>query len=495
MSSRTAKPGNVAAVGAGVSLALMLALAAPAPEATPGTPAATATDEQQTLSAAIAKLNTDIASARDVLAALRRDTADRHTKAIQRLAALRHDVRTLTADLRATCREHEALETRRMETEQYLAEQQAVTEHISQLLHEYRRAFETRISAARAQYYRAGLAAVDEGMASADHAQRLEAGARFLGLAHAYIAEQMGGSAFDGQAVNGSGRLVPGRFAEIGPFVYFATEEGQLAGLAIQRADSTEPFVFDDLPDASSSAGIRQLVFAREGSVPLDITQGAAIQLRQTEETLKEHLQKGGVIMLPLLALAVTCVVLSLYKFCSLLFVSSRGSEERVATIVAALRQGRIEAAMLLVRELRKPLGPVIAEGIEHRGAPKEHIEEIMYERILSQVPALERLLAPLAVCASVAPLLGLLGTVTGMIHTFRLITVFGTGDAKMLSSGISEALITTEVGLMVAIPALLIHAYLSRRVRKAVAATQQASIMFVNGLKLREAPETEHRQ
>jgi biopolymer transport protein ExbB len=108
-----------------------------------------------------------------------------------------------------------------------------------------------------------------------------------------------------------------------------------------------------------------------------------------------------------------------------------------------------------------------------------------MYEQILSQVPLLERFLSPLAVCASVAPLLGLLGTVTGMIHTFNLITVFGTGDAKLLSGGISEALITTEVGLMIAVPALLIHAYLSRRVRRAVALTQQTAIMFVNATKL----------
>jgi biopolymer transport protein ExbB len=134
----------------------------------------------------------------------------------------------------------------------------------------------------------------------------------------------------------------------------------------------------------------------------------------------------------------------------------------------------------------------VLEAGIEHRDAPKEHVEEIMYERLLAQVPKLEQLLAPLAVCASAAPLLGLLGTVTGMIHTFRLITVFGTGDARMLSSGISEALITTEVGLIIAVPALLVHAFLSRRVRKTVADARQASIMFVNGLKLVQARDPE---
>jgi biopolymer transport protein ExbB len=71
-------------------------------------------------------------------------------------------------------------------------------------------------------------------------------------------------------------------------------------------------------------------------------------------------------------------------------------------------------------------------------------------------------------------------------MHTFKLITLFGTGDASRLSSGISEALITTEVGLVIAIPALLIHAYLSRRVRKIVATAQQYALMFVHSVKLR---------
>ena len=73
------------------------------------------------------------------------------------------------------------------------------------------------------------------------------------------------------------------------------------------------------------------------------------------------------------------------------------------------------------------------------------------------------------------------------MIHTFRLITVFGTGDARLLSSGISEALVTTEVGLMIAIPALLFHAYLSRRVRRTVGMTQEVAVAFVNGITLKK--------
>ena len=85
------------------------------------------------------------------------------------------------------------------------------------------------------------------------------------------------------------------------------------------------------------------------------------------------------------------------------------------------------------------------------------------------------------------SPLLGLLGTVTGMISTFHLIAIFGTGDAKLLSGGISEALITTEAGLVVAIPLLLLHAFLSRRVRAITEGLEKSAIRFINTLKTRE--------
>jgi len=130
-----------------------------------------------------------------------------------------------------------------------------------------------------------------------------------------------------------------------------------------------------------------------------------------------------------------------------------------------------------------RPAGPVLMEGIEHHRAPREHLEEIMHERILVQIPYLEKWLPFLAVAAAAAPLLGLLGTVTGMIHTFDLVTIFGSGKAKLLSGGISEALVTTEYGLIIAIPALLVHAYLSRRVRTLINSLDHGSVAFINAV------------
>jgi len=123
----------------------------------------------------------------------------------------------------------------------------------------------------------------------------------------------------------------------------------------------------------------------------------------------------------------------------------------------------------------------MLLAGVEHLSEPTELIEEVMYEKILATKLRLQRFLPFIAISASSAPLLGLLGTVTGMINTFKLITVFGSGDVKTLSSGISEALITTEYGLIVAIPSLLIHAFLSRKARGLTDQMEKAAISFIN--------------
>jgi biopolymer transport protein ExbB len=134
----------------------------------------------------------------------------------------------------------------------------------------------------------------------------------------------------------------------------------------------------------------------------------------------------------------------------------------------------------------------MLVTGIEHAGEKRGVIEELLFEKILRVRPRLERFLPFLAITAAAAPLLGLLGTVVGMIRTFQLITIFGTGDAKSLSSGISEALITTAEGLIVAIPVLILHGALSRMAKRKLGLLEELSVAFVNGvtaIKNRAAP------
>jgi len=138
------------------------------------------------------------------------------------------------------------------------------------------------------------------------------------------------------------------------------------------------------------------------------------------------------------------------------------------------------------------PVGIMLAAGAEHLDQPRDLIEEVMYEKVLVTRLQLHRFLPFISISAASAPLLGLLGTVTGIINTFKLITVFGSGDVKTLSGGISEALITTEFGLIVAIPSLLIHAFLSRKANGVISQMEKAAVTFMNQISKSEKPPQE---
>ncbi|MEQ1843051.1 MAG: MotA/TolQ/ExbB proton channel family protein, partial [Verrucomicrobiales bacterium] len=152
---------------------------------------------------------------------------------------------------------------------------------------------------------------------------------------------------------------------------------------------------------------------------------------------------------------------------------------------------GDAEKAYSETKQMRHPARSILEQGIvfvkENSGASRDDLEESLYERYLEAGPPLQRGLPLIAIAAATAPLLGLLGTVTGMMETFRLITVFGSGDARQLASGISEALITTEYGLVVAIPALILHALLSRKVQGVKSTMEMTSLAFLNGIKNNE--------
>ena len=152
--------------------------------------------------------------------------------------------------------------------------------------------------------------------------------------------------------------------------------------------------------------------------------------------------------------------------------------------MLGSVESGDRSAATASLAATPHPAAGVIQRGVEMDKADADEVEEALYEEYLRAMPPLERGLPLIAIASATAPLLGLLGTVTGMIHTFKLINIFGTGDAKSLSSGISETLVTTEFGLAVAIPALIMHALLSRKISGIRNSIEMASLAYVNGLK-----------
>ena len=129
-----------------------------------------------------------------------------------------------------------------------------------------------------------------------------------------------------------------------------------------------------------------------------------------------------------------------------------------LAAVWRDLKQGELTAKKLNELRAGSPLGAILAAGISNRGQGRDVMKESVSEAASHVVHDLEKYLNSLGTVAAVAPLLGLLGTVVGMIDVFTQITTVGTGNANALAGGISEALLTTAAGLIVAIPALVMH-------------------------------------
>jgi biopolymer transport protein ExbB len=292
--------------------------------------------------------------------------------------------------------------------------------------------------------------------------------------------EKIGGREFEGKSINQQGDVIEGVFINYGSLNFFA-DENNILWNSISDINRL-------LPVSIKETGINKEKLQPDNLVmlPVDVTNGEAYRLSKLEKGFSHELKKGGYILYPIIALGFLCIITIIYKIISLWNINL-DVEDKIEEVLQNISECKTEQAFKIAESMGKPLAPVIYEGIHHMNASKEDIEEIMHERILFQIPYLQKNLTLLAVTAAASPLLGLLGTVTGMIHTFNLVTVFGSGQANLLSGGISEALITTKYGLVVAIPALLSHAYFSRKVRKIISRLEQLSIAFINGLKIKE--------
>jgi biopolymer transport protein ExbB len=225
------------------------------------------------------------------------------------------------------------------------------------------------------------------------------------------------------------------------------------------------------------------------GIVPVDVLQNENSKMLATGKAetawvrLKAFLIAGGPVMVPLCLLPLWALILVIIKL-----VQFAGKRSRNAGIYRKveeyLNNSDREGALKFLEKKGKGAAVKIARTcLKNSSGSRKGAEEAVKEVLMKEMPGLASHLNTLAVIAAVAPLLGLLGTVTGMISLFEVITRFGTGDPKLLAGGISEALITTEVGLIVAIPILLIHNYLRNRKNRISSDLQLHAMSLINRL------------
>lgn len=239
-----------------------------------------------------------------------------------------------------------------------------------------------------------------------------------------------------------------------GIFLRYLPETGNLVELARQPVDRFRKVVAE-FEDAQPGELLPTVI---------DPTRGAIMALLVQTPTLKERIEQGGWIGYIILVLGAIGLIIALIQFLSL------------------TKDGHGIAKQQKQKEVsqKNPLGRILSVYNDRLAHDVETLSLKLDEAILREMPKLERGLITLAILAAVAPMLGLLGTVSGMIETFQSITLFGTGDPKLMSGGISQALVTTELGLAVAIPLLLIHSGLSSKSNRLVQILDEESAAIV---------------
>jgi len=292
----------------------------------------------------------------------------------------------------------------------------------------------------------------------------------------------VGGAVVAAEAVDATGRLRSGKIAMVGPAMWFQSSDGEAAG-AVNLSKGSH---LATVVDGGNADAVAALMGGTETTMPLDLTGGKARALAALQSSPLDLVRKGGVWLLPIFVIGIVALIIAVLKFIQLSKIRNPQSGW-LSGVLADLRSGDVESAIAKSEALQHPVGEVVAHAITGAESGADVVEEIVYERMIDVQSRLKKWLPIIAVTAAIAPLLGLLGTVSGMINTFNVITVAGTGDAQSLAGGISEALITTMFGLIVAIPALVIHAVLSRRSQGIIQMTEKLALSIVNSIRKQE--------
>lgn len=435
----------------------------------------------QSLSQAKESIQADLEAATEEYAELQAQIREEKIPLSREMNQLEREAREKQRELEQVLRRRDASQSTLIELTNQIGQIQENIDYMDNLLNDFNRRFEATINIAEKQLYQDQIDQVKinaEGTgADISRQEMFEDQGQVVKLALDRIEAVIGGRTFSGNAIVEGGERKEGAFVITGPAAYFTSSDGVNAGL-VDRRQPTRPNILN----IGFAAQINEVANTGAGVLPQDPTLNDAIVITLTQTTWQDELEAGGVWIWPIVGFFILSILIGIYKFFAI-FAVSTPNEVVLQEILNLVNDGKKDEAMKKAQSVKGPFGLLLVDAVTFSGDSRELLEEVLYERMLETQPKMESLLPFIAVTAATAPLLGLLGTVTGMINTFEQITLFGTSDASKLAGGISEALITTKYGLITAIPALIFHALLARRAQGVMATMEKYSAAFVNGL------------
>ncbi len=204
-----------------------------------------------------------------------------------------------------------------------------------------------------------------------------------------------------------------------------------------------------------------------------------------------EIFEKGGFLMYPIFVCSLIAITIFFERMFYLKSIKTK-SKRFVLRVKNLVKKGSIELAISACRKSPTPISQIMLAGLMKFGRGRDEMKEAIEDSANQEIPVLERNLSTLSTIGNITPLLGLLGTVFGMVKAFNVIAVMGVGKPEALAGGISEALLTTAFGLSIAIPTIVVYNYLSHRVDKLIRDMEINCVDLIDLLTFQEANHNE---
>jgi len=285
---------------------------------------------------------------------------------------------------------------------------------------------------------------------------------------------------YNGKIIDTSGSITNAKILRVGEFSAYYKKGSNVGFLRLSSVNNNFAAVTGSIPWLTRYR-IKKYMQGDSNVLPMDVSHGAVFLWLSHQQDFMSWLKSGGVLVWPIIFIGVIAIIIIIERIIFFIKLKQPKPPE-ILNIIKLISTGNIDKCKeILTQKQDIPIYRVILSIVSIKTKDKTIIEDIIEEAVLKELPQLEKFLSTLAVLAAIAPLLGLLGTVSGMINTFQVITLFGNSNPRLMSGGISEALITTELGLSVAIPIILIHHFFERKVDKIIEYIEESAMEAAN--------------
>jgi biopolymer transport protein ExbB len=422
-----------------------------------------------------------IETARKELEATSREYQAMRTALYREINTLDDEVIKLSRELQSLEREEAMRTSKQRTTERNTQILRANFDYAVGVLRQYGDNLTNRLHASENQLYRDALQSISEAALAAkdDPNKEMEERLRALEIGLKRLPDIAGGQRFNGKAMRNGTEAKDGEFLLVGPAAYFRASDGTFEGVTTFEENNT------GIPTAvgvkvASDGMITNAISKGAGELPFDPTLGKALKVEAAEESLLDVIKKGGIVGHAILLLGAVALGLTVFKVLEITRFPVP-SRRTINEILDDLISDRRDDAKRRAEGLQGLAGEMVKTGVERFHEKRRVLEEALYEKMVVIKPRLDRFLPFLGLTAAAAPLMGLLGTVLGIIKTFKAMAL-DSGNKQAFTVGISEALITTAEGLVVAIPVLVLHGMMKSLAKGKFSEIESIGISLING-------------